>query len=126
MDEAIEKVTNILLELITLDAVVIIATIFFITEFFKQFFKGYSKTKSKAFFLKGIRPLEDWEIRGMALIIGVIITPPFMDGGIDFRIKLIYGMFYGGSTGIVIRITKALINKYFPKTGKVWSGQDKG
>ena len=103
MEQIIAKIIETASSLITVNSVVIIGVIFGLTQFFKQFCKSELGRKYK------LRPLTDWSIRGVAMILGVVLAQPLMDE--PWRIKLVYGLFYGGMTPLVVFIVKDKIVK---------------
>lgn len=118
MDGLIQAVVEVAKKLVTVDAIIVLAIIAGLTEFLKQFCKSPSITER----FKFVRQLSNWEIRGVSIILGLIITPILMDN--TLKMELVYGMFYGVSASWIVLIVKHyFVKKYMPNMNKVWSGQ---
>ncbi len=108
--------------LVTVDAVIVVTITFSVVEWIKQFCKN---SKATVFGWK-VKPIPDWRVRGIAMAVAVFITIHLVED-VSFKVKLIYGLFYGGMTPlVVVAVKRGLIQRFFPKFSKTWSGQNKG
>lgn len=103
LDLIVGSLGKVIDQIITVEFVIVISCIIFLTEFLKHLAKStYGKKILK------IKQLEDWHLRGVSIILGVIFTLAIMSE-LALRERLIYGIFYGGMTSVVYWIVKRFI-----------------
>lgn len=119
MDGLIMTVADVAKRLVTVDAIIVLAIIAGLTEFIKQFCKSPNVVKR----FKFVRQLSNWEIRGLSIILGLVITPILMEASL--KMELVHGLFYGVSASWIVLIVKHyFVKKYMPGMNKIWSGQN--
>ena len=113
----LQLIQKILTDVVTLDSVIIVSCIIILVEFFKQY------AKSKFGEKHSISHLENWEIRGITILLGCLLTFGIMP--VNYKLRLIYGIFYGGcSFGAYWAVKHLFVKKIFPELNKRLSGQD--
>lgn len=98
LDLALELLKGILIKVITIETVIVVSSVIFLTEIIKQFGKSKIGKKWK------VGPLENWEIRGISVLLGVVLTLLIMDS--SYKVKILWGIFNGGMTSVVYWILK--------------------
>ncbi len=113
-----DNLGSVVAVLITIESVLILGCIIFVTEFIKQYVKNRSKMKSSNW-----KPLANYEIRGVSAIVGILFTYIFIDG---LTLKLIfgYGIFYGGFSFVAYWFFKKyVVAKFSDDLNNKMSGQ---